>query len=166
MALIMKDANGLVSLANKSDKWAVYNTKAAAEEALANDELAEGMMVGVVSTTDTPFNPDYSTTEIKTGAKWIDGKPIYRKAGYKSTISNSEVILDASLTTSYVDVLITAKASTTYHGKMIVSDWNSANECLCLAVDTTGLIQTSNTLHLTDVTGGLYWIVEYTKTGD
>lgn len=48
MALLLKDANGnLVSLANKSDKWAVYATKAAAEEALVNDELAEGMIVGV-----------------------------------------------------------------------------------------------------------------------
>lgn len=44
----IKDGNGdLVSLANKSDKWAVYATKVAAEEALVNGELAEGMIVGV-----------------------------------------------------------------------------------------------------------------------
>lgn len=44
----IKDGNGdLVSLANKSDKWAVYATKAAAEDALVNGELAEGMIVGV-----------------------------------------------------------------------------------------------------------------------
>lgn len=44
----IKDSIGdLVSLANKSDKWAVYATKAAAEEALVNGELAEGMIVGV-----------------------------------------------------------------------------------------------------------------------
>lgn len=104
MAVLIKDTNGnLVSLANKSDKWAVYNTKTAAEEALTNNELAEGMIVGVVNTSDVPLNPDYSTSEIKTGAKWIDGKPIYRRVfEVNQTLPNGTLVL---LETSDIEML-------------------------------------------------------------
>lgn len=40
-------------------------------------------------------NPNYSTTEQKTGGKWIDGKPIYRKVFKEPTLgawTNNQVI--------------------------------------------------------------------------
>lgn len=164
MALIIKDANdSLVSLANKSDKWAVYNTKAAAEDALTNDELAEGMIVGVVSTTDTPLNPDYSTAEINTGAKWIDGKPIYRKCYYSATNWANNTVIDTISNVSYVVNLISISSTNTNEIYQNYSDGSSRNDANFntsngkLSVRRAAVFVNSYPASV---------IIEYTKTGD
>ena len=51
--IAIKDSNGdLVSLANKSDVWQFYNTKQAAEDALANGEIAEGNIVATLQNSE------------------------------------------------------------------------------------------------------------------
>lgn len=63
----------------------IYQTKEAAETALANGDIADGEFVSTVDTvTDVGDKFDksylsYSTEETLTGGTWIDGKPIYRK---------------------------------------------------------------------------------------
>lgn len=82
----------------ESDKMPIYNTMADAEADLAN--LEEGQLVGIEDTGDELAQPvdtveagnlhavtsnavaealSYSTEEVNTGKKWIDGKPIYRQ---------------------------------------------------------------------------------------
>lgn len=39
---------------------------------------------------DLLFDTDYSTSEVKTGATWIDGKPIYRKVIDTTTIGKNK----------------------------------------------------------------------------
>lgn len=51
-----------------------------------DSSLATNNYVGVYG--DDPIIMDYSTSEINTGAKWIDGKPIYRRA-FTGTITNT-----------------------------------------------------------------------------
>lgn len=63
----------------------IYPTKADADAALANGDIADGEFVSTVDTvTETGDKFDktylsYSTEETLTGGTWIDGKPIYRK---------------------------------------------------------------------------------------
>lgn len=63
----------------------IYQTKEAAEAALANGDIADGEFVSTVDTvedTGDKFDKSYlsySTEETLTGGTWIDGKPIYRK---------------------------------------------------------------------------------------
>ena len=62
----------------------IYQTKEAAEAALANGDIADGEFVSTVDTvTDEGDKFDksylsYSTEETLTGGTWIDGKPIYK----------------------------------------------------------------------------------------
>ena len=52
------------------------------------------------------LDSDYSTEEVKTGATWTDGKPIYRKTWYK--LQNSVITLPEYLeTTSFTDTVDT-----------------------------------------------------------
>lgn len=83
----------------ESDMMPIYETMQSAETDLAN--LEEGQLVGIEDTGDELAHPvdavevdnlhavtsnavaeaiSYSTTEQETGGKWIDGKPIYRRA--------------------------------------------------------------------------------------
>ena len=93
----------------ENNKIPVYETKAAAEADIAN--LSEGQIIATKDEGNEMFNPvdviesgnmhavtsnavaealSYSTEEVNTGKKWIDGKPIYRKVlninGYPATI--------------------------------------------------------------------------------
>ena len=93
----------------QDEKIPVYETKAAAEADIAN--LSEGQIIATKDEGNEMFNPvdvvesgnmhavtsnavaealSYSTEEVNTGKKWIDGKPIYRKVlninGYPATI--------------------------------------------------------------------------------
>lgn len=58
-------------------------------------------------------NPNYSTTEQKTGGTWIDGKPIYRQAinivTSSSSASATETIINTATDYSYLETIITSK---------------------------------------------------------
>ena len=81
------DRSGLTPQLNEmpTNVEKIYPTKADAEAALANGDIADGEFVSTVDTvadTGDKFNKSYlsySTEETLTGGTWIDGKPIYRK---------------------------------------------------------------------------------------
>ena len=80
-------------------------------------------MVGIVQEVDgqkviipvsgTTANLDYSTSEINTGLKWIDGKPIYRKTFYSATNWANSAIVG---TIANLDTVVTVKDLTTANG--------------------------------------------------
>ena len=107
----------------------------------------------------------YSTTEVKTNKTWIDGKPIYRKAGIYNnggTIGTGRVLLDSTLTTSYVDTIIATGGSA--RGNMIlnIGGYSGDNYRLCLAISDNGLIK----MESDDTYTKFKWWIEYTKTTD
>lgn len=54
----------------------------------------------------------YSSQEVDTGKKWIDGKTIYRKVyTSSSTMHDGNNIIDANFTTSYVDSLLSVNGT-------------------------------------------------------
>lgn len=110
-------------------------------------------------------NPNYSTTEQKTGGTWIDGKPIYRKAGRISGSVSDTVIVDATLTQSYVDTVCNSFCQITTASNSIVigGAYNGdTNNRLGLQIGANGLQK------LSGITGAknLVWWIEYTKTTD
>ena len=106
----------------------------------------------------------YSTEEVKTGGKWIDWKPIYRKAGYIDTLPNSSYVLDATLTSSYVDKVISmggaGKEGTNYISGSGYTDYNARLGFTIMSDGFRSL--TYSGLTYNNVT----WWVEYTKTTD
>ena len=112
-----------------------------------------------------PTNANYSTDEIKTGATWIDGKPIYRKAGYIAGVVGNTQVLDATLTTSYVDNVIDGGgACKVYNADRIIFglSYSGDNYRLCADITSNGLCKMDST----DTYTNLSWWIEYTKAND
>ncbi len=108
----------------------------------------------------------YSTEEVKTGGIWINGKPIYRKV-VSTSINNFTGEKTIELNTANVDIFI--------NGRVLLDTANLT------AIDTAGSStsyyvrkwvyrKTNNTVmvttNMTDLTGTIYVVVEYTKTTD
>ena len=78
--------------------WAEYQLLSAAEK--------KGLIMITDRTGDSnPLLPDYSTTEHKTGRKWIDGKDIWEKT-YSDTTPSSATSKNYSMGVSNVDKII------------------------------------------------------------
>jgi hypothetical protein len=111
----------------------------------------------------------YSTDEQPTGGTWIDGKPIYRKAGIYSnggTIGTGNVLLDSTLTKSYVDTVIATggSAATRYddHYMLNIGGYSGGQYRLCLSISNNGLVK----LDSSDAYTKFSWWIEYTKKTD
>lgn len=101
----------------------------------------------------------YSTEETATGGFWIDGKPIYRKAGYVASVASGSVNI---VEIQGVDTVITSKATGLSNDGYIhnFGTYNS-NETRCIFQynANTGWFQKGgNGVHTK-----FNWIVEYTK---
>lgn len=101
-------------------------------------------------------NPNYSTTEQKTGGTWIDGKPIYRKVftGLNYGGGSTNTYINTGATVSNVDTLISVRGG------------NSTNK---VCVQFLGYVMSGDNIqYWTNVTWGNlnYLIAEYTKTTD
>lgn len=130
------------------------------------DTVTSGDMHSVTSNA-VAKKVSYSTTEQLTGGKWIDGKPIYRKCGYEPTVTSTSKVIDNTLTSSYVDTLINTKTIFTYYGNKVNGcGWISDTQRLSILVQSSGLVQAATNISIADISGGYYWIVEYTKTTD
>lgn len=105
----------------------------------------------------------YSTTEQVVGT-WIDGKPIYRKAGYLSSVGSGEIVLDSGLTSDYALSIIKVGGSCkdTSNTIMPVSGYVNGTSRVVIAVTSTGLKLFDNHPSVSNLT----WLVEYTKTTD
>lgn len=108
----------------------------------------------------------YSTTETMTSNTWIDGKPIYRKCGVYNnggTIETGKVLLDSTLTTSYVDTVIATGGSaiSSYENNLMlnIGGYSGDEYRLCLAISNNGLIK----MESLDTYTKFKWWIEYTK---
>ena len=149
----------LTILANGSRCW--IGTKAAYDAEKQAGTLPVNCLIAI---TDDSEDNNYSTEEKLTGKFWIDGKPIYRKSGYVNS-GTVPSILDASLTTSYVDVPINVEASVLDGSSswLFFQGYNSNNDRGCMSVRSNGF------QILSGVPSGLkaiYWSLEYTKKDD
>lgn len=80
-----------------------YVLPVASDETLGGVKIGEGLDIdenGVLSASVTPYTPpDYSTSEVDTGMKWIDGKTIYRKV----IVLAEAISINANTWTSGID---------------------------------------------------------------
>ena len=109
---------------------------------------------------------DYSTEETVIGT-WIDGKPIYRKAGRVTfgLTTSSQVTLDSGLTSSYVENIINCGGSGRNNddGNVLAGGpYYPQGGRISFAVKSAGLVLLNDHVKLTY----LNWWVEYTKTTD
>lgn len=106
----------------------------------------------------------YSTEETATGGFWIDGKPIYRKAGfYAGNIGTSETLLDSLLTNTYIDRLIDGSASfsDSADDKHLAGTYAySSMPRISLKSKSGGLYTMART---SDTRKDIAWWIEYTK---
>ena len=169
--IAIKDSNGdLVPIANKSDVWQFYNTKQAAEDALANGEIAEGNIVATLQNSEEPYNPNYSTVETKTGATWIDGKPIYRKVvslgAMPSSATTSVVnhgIQNIDIMTNVTGIMVD-KTNKIYVNIPFLPSAAENNTGLNIYANETQVLFSSWGMDRSSFIG--YAILEYTKTTD
>ena len=102
----------------------------------------------------------YSTDEVKTGGKWIDGKPIYRKVvdvGTLPNATNKTVLHNIQNIDSVVNLKLIAKDNT----NNIICNFGGKE--LSIYVDNSNIIiKTDN--NFTGYTS--YSVIEYTKTTD
>lgn len=121
----------------------------------------------IASPDEADITGSYSTTETKTGATWIDGKPIYRKCGiYNNGASTGTgtVILDSTLTSSYIDTVISTGGcgTTSSQSKLPIGGYSGDPYRTVIHPGTNGLTKASSTDAYTD----FKWWIEYTKTTD
>lgn len=135
----------------------IYQTKEAAETALANGDIADGEFVSTVDTvTDEGDKFDksylsYSTEETLTGGTWIDGKPIYRVCQPVSGNVDPNVYRNIGASApANMDKLITRRIDDTFvlANNVYWNGWYAA----CLQQSA--------------IPVGTYLILEYTKTTD
>ena len=109
----------------------------------------------------------YSTTETLTGGTWIDGKPIYRKSGIYNngaTTGTGTIVLDAELTSLYIDTIISAggSAKASNGNVLCLGGYSGDTYRLCISANANGLVKSDSG----DPYTHFNWWVEYTKTTD
>lgn len=139
MALMIKDSNGdLVPLANKSEVWQLYNTKQAAEEALANGEIAEGNIVATLQNSEEPFD----ASDVKKVAR-----NVLNKTTVVSSISGS--IWSAFKAEYYED-------DTYWYVEYVIHNSSSSANTPTITTDLTGLVDPTWTYSST-TTSSICW---------
>lgn len=129
-------------------------------------EIVDGQKVLTPFVQTNSIEDYYSTEEEATNKAWIDGKRIYRKCGVYNnggTIGTGEVLLDSTLTTSYVDTVIATGGSAinSYMNNIMlnIGGYSGDEYRLCLGVTNNGLIK----LESVDPYTKFKWWIEYTK---
>lgn len=106
---------------------------------------------------------DYSTSEQDTGCKWIDGKPIYKKTVFFSSIASGD--RDTAHGISNISKIIRHEAffvtSGTYKQLPIFANTSGGNHACVWGVNSTAF-NTVSTMALSD----FYITIWYTKTTD
>ena len=115
------------------------------------------------------FDTDYSTSEVKTGATWINGKPLYRKVVSITTQSSA-----GGAFTNITDVFNAENAhvvggwikGSDGYNHSINSTWSTSSLFTFTDVkdDATVVYMTVNQSNL--LSRNAYIIIEYTKTTD
>lgn len=104
----------------------------------------------------------YSTEE-KVIGKWIDGKPIYRKAGRVASMGTGYVVIDPILTSSYIDSVVAMNATGISNSEIIqFGSYVGATPRASLGVNVDGFRK----LDGSPATTNFNWWIEYTKASD
>ena len=165
------------------DEWDVLTDeqKAMFETVIFTDDYGEGVIDDEKTSTDSTWSSKkindslvdleskidgVYTTEEKVVGKWIDGKPIYRKCGFKASLpANTATVLDTELKTTYVGTVIG------YGGSVKSGDGEifpfagyvaTSGERVTLIVGNDGLKMLKSSASYTNAN----WWLEYTKTTD
>ena len=107
----------------------------------------------------------YSTEEKLTGGTWIDGKRIYRKCGVYNNTTGNDIVLDSTLTTSYIDTVVSMDCCGICGNpevKTTIRGFTGDGYRLDLLVTNTGFHKLKGNISYTTLT----WWIEYTKTTD
>lgn len=171
----------------QDEKIPVYETKTAAENDLANLEVGQ-----IIATNDTGSelsNPvdvvqdgnmhavtsnavadslSYSTNEVKTGGKWIDGKPIYRKVVDFGALPNATikgVSFDNINVDTFVKIEGVAMSSNNAAITIPFVDDSSAIQSISIFANGTSVSISTGSVNRSDYTK-CYITLEYTKTTD
>ena len=125
----------------------------------ATSGLSENAQDNVLATFNE--NNSYSTSEINTGKKWIDGKPIYRKV-FNALITSTS--MDVAHSISNVDKVVNVQGFSETNGENTPSGfYASTSYFFSLSGDRTQLhIRTTNAY----INTAYNCILEYTKTTD
>lgn len=156
----------------ESDKIPLYPTEQDLLDDLANLEVgqiagtvdpAESELIGVLIQKIQALESDdvYSTDEVKTNKKWVDGKPIYRKC-YNGTVAGSQTVLENS---NDIETLISVS------GSVYKANWGCYNIGSYSTNEAYGgifinLVNNSKVLYTPSQSAGSTFvaILEYTKT--
>ena len=134
---------------------------------LAGEVLSEQLPVGTEvdfdgSASDIPIGweqvESYSTSEVKTGDTWIDGKPIYRKT-FNTVTGNTSNTWNSVGTISNVNRIVSCN-----YEIAIASSAKYINSYLDIYASTTDLNEQHSNDYYNNQT--LYITIEYTKTTD
>ena len=129
----------------------------------ATSGLAENQQENVLNATKNYVDSSnsYSTDEVKTGGKWIDGKPIYRK-----TLVFTNITLTSTLThIGTTDIPIGNIIKTEDH--VFKSDLSTAGSShKSVYIEDNGKIYASQTISSYNDGWYIYFTIEYTKATD
>lgn len=130
----------------------------------ATSGLGENQQENVLNDTKNYINNSnsYSTDEVKTGGKWIDGKPIYRKVFYSATNwANGETLGNIE----NLDTVITISSTSQHNNGNWFTSYDEPNlENIAFVTQDGNVIITRVGSYLNNLKGLV--IVEYTKTTD
>ena len=164
----------------QDEKIPVYETKTAAETDLANLEV--GQIIATKDEGNELSNPvdviqdgnmhavtsnavadaiSYSTNEVKTGGKWVDGKPIYRKTLVFTNITLTSTPTQIGTT----DIPMTNIIKTEEF--VLKNDLASAGSSYeSVYIEASGKIFARQDLSSITTGWNIYFTIEYTKTTD
>lgn len=137
----------------------------------ATSGLAENQQENVLNDVKEYVNSSnsYSTDEVKTGGKWIDGKPIYRKVvnfGALPNASEKTVTFDVINDDTWVSITAIAKKSA--DGTIInipYTDVNNIKAGINYYIKNNSIVVNTGVIDRSDF-NKCYFILEYTKTTD
>lgn len=110
----------------------------------------------------------YSTNEVKTGGKWIDGKPIYRKVvdfGALPNASEKTVTFDAISDDTFVSITAIAKSSNGTVINIPYTDVNNIKANITYYIKDNSIVVNTGSINRSEMYK-CYFILEYTKTTD
>ena len=171
----------------ENNKIPVYETKTAAETDLVNLEV--GQIIATKDEGNELSNPvdvvqdgnmhavtsnavanglSYSTDEVKTGGKWIDGKPIYRKVVDFGALPNATikgVSFDNINADTFVKIEGIAMSNNGSAVTIPFADTSAATQSIAIFINSSSVSINTGATNRSDYTK-CYITIEYTKTTD
>ena len=147
-------------IANLSDGQLIATKDEGNENAKPVDVVEKGNMHAVTSNAVADAI-SYSTNEVKTGGKWIDGKPIYRK----TLVFTNQTLTDSPTHIGILDIPINNIVKT----EELVLCKNTAlagSENEAVYADYRGYIYAYQKVSSTTTGWDIYYTIDYTKTTD